>query len=201
MRYYKRTTAATLVLILCVCVSVALESTRQAAEHLEPVKFSDQELKPIIRDVQSISTAPEPVATTEPVEATEPTYQNTAWSQDFGSEDNRLLMKIAMAEAEGESVEGKALVMLVVLNRVWSSQFPDTIKEVIFQENQFPPVQEGGRWYTTEPNAECAEALELVMSGWDESQGALYFESMNEDSWHSRNLEFLFECGGHKFYQ
>ena len=66
-----------------------------------------------------------------------------------------MLMKIAMAEAEGESVEGKALVMLVVLNRVWSDAFPDTIEEVIFQPRQFTPAVPGGRYYTTEPDDGC----------------------------------------------
>jgi len=201
MRYYKQTIAAALALILCVCAGVALESTRLATEQPEPVKLSDQELQSVIRAIQSISAAPEPTATTELIETTEPTYQSMVWSRDFDGEDSWRLMKIAMAEAEGESVEGKALVMLVVLNRVWSDQFPDTIEEVIFQENQFSPVREGGRWYTTVPNAECAKALELVMDGWDGSQGALYFESTGKDGWHSQNLELLFEYGGHKFYR
>lgn len=119
--------------------------------------------------------------------------------------DDYLLAKIAMAEAEGESIEGKALVMLVVLNRVNDSCFPDTVGEVIFQHKediyQFSPMQEGGRFYTNEPNEDCWEALELVKSGWDESQGALYFESCEGNTWHNRNLELLFEEGGHQFYK
>lgn len=150
-----------------------------------------------------------PTASTAPTEASdppeeepEPTYQSIIQSRDWDGEDSEMLMKIAMAEAEGESVEGKALVMLVVLNRVWSDGFPDSIEEVIFQRNQFSPVREGGRYWTTEPNDECREALDLVMDGWDESQGALYFEAAdNEQGWHSRNLEFLFQHGGHKFYR
>lgn len=122
-------------------------------------------------------------------------------SRDWDAEESYMLMKIAMAEAEGESVEGKALVMLVVLNRVWSDGFPDTIEEVIFQPGQFSPVREGGRYYTTEPDDECREALELVMKGWDESHGALYFESCDNSSWHSENLEFLFQVGNHRFYR
>ena len=108
---------------------------------------------------------------------------------------------ITTSEAEGESVEGKALVMLVVLNRVWSEDFPGTIEDVVFQPRQFSPVREGGRYYTTEPDRECYEALELVMQGWDESGGALYFESCDKDSWHSENLEFLYQYGNHKFYR
>ena len=138
-----------------------------------------------------VETEPEPTST----------YESMVMSRDWDAEDSQMLLKIAMAEAEGESVEGKALVMLVVLNRVWSDEFPGTIEEVIFQPKQFSPVVEGGRYYTTEPNEDCYEALELVMSGWDESYGALYFESCERSSWHSENLEFLYQVGNHKFYR
>lgn len=94
-------------------------------------------------------------------------------SMDWDSEDAYLLAKIAMAEAEGEDVEGKALVILVVLNRVWSGKFPDSIPEVIFQDGQFSPVS-NGRFDRVEPDRECYEALELIqLNKWDESQGAL----------------------------
>lgn len=132
--------------------------------------------------------------------------QSNIPSMDWDAEDAYLLEKIAMAEAESEGVEGKALVMLVVLNRVWSSRFPDTIEEVIYQRTggggwQFSPMQEGGRWYTTEPDQECQEALELIqIEKWDESQGALYFESAGKSNWHRKNLEFLFQYGNHYFY-
>ena len=112
-----------------------------------------------------------------------------------------LLAKIAMAEAEGESLEGKVLVMNVVLNRVHSQQFPDTIEEVIFQKNQFSPIIDG-RFDKVTPNDECWEALELVRTGYDISYGALYFISdMDPNSWHNRNLEALFVEGNHKFYK
>ena len=133
-------------------------------------------------------------------------YQSDIPSMDWDAEDAYLLEKIAMAEAEGEGVEGKVLVMLVVLNRVWSDRFPDTIEEVIFQRSssgvwQFSLMQEGGRWYTTEPDQECREALELIqVEKWDESQGALYFESEGKSDWHGKNLEFLFQYGNHYFY-
>lgn len=131
----------------------------------------------------------------------ESTYKSLIGSRDWGAEDSEILLKIAMAEAEGETVEGKALVMLVVLNRVWSDEFPDSIEAVVFQSKQFSPVCEGGRYYTTEPDKGCYEALELVMNGWDESKGALYFESCEKDSWHSKNLEFLYQVGKHRFYK
>lgn len=134
-------------------------------------------------------------------EETTSTYDSLIASKDWSAAEDELLLKIAMAEAEGESVEGKALVMLVVLNRVWSDDFPNTIEDVIFQSGQFSTVRDGGRYYTTEPDTGCYEALEMVTGGWDKSQGALYFESCKHDSWHSENLEFLFQEGNHKFYR
>ena len=121
-------------------------------------------------------------------------------SMDWDSEDAYLLAKIAMAEAEGEDVEGKALVILVVLNRVWSGKFPDSIPEVIFQDGQSSPVS-NGRFDRVEPDRECYEALELIqLNKWDESQGALYFESDGKSNWHRNNLHFLFQHGNHYFY-
>ena len=169
--------------------SIVAEAEREAA---------GQQAPPLITLAQPTET---PWPTAEPQPTPEPTYTSMIHSYDWDGEDERMLAKIAMAEAEGESVEGKALVILVVLNRVWSDEFPDSIEEVIFQKNQFSPVAEGGRYWTTEPDAGCYEALELVMGGWDESQGAFYFESTGKDGWHSRNLEFLFEFGGHRFYR
>lgn len=123
------------------------------------------------------------------------------FSMDWGAEDAEILKKIAMAEAEGESTEGKALVMLVVLNRMLSDKFPDSIAEVVFQKNQFSSVFDGGRYWTTVPDHDCEKALQLIEHGYDESEGALYFESVNDQSWHSENLEFLFREGNHRFYK
>lgn len=118
-----------------------------------------------------------------------------------GAEITRTLLQIAMAEAEGESTEGKALVMLVVLNRVKSADFPDSVEAVIFQTNQFQVTEPGGRYWTTTPDRDCYEALAMVEDGWDESAGALYFESVVGECWHSRNLEYLFTVGNHDFYK
>lgn len=121
----------------------------------------------------------------------------------FDKEESYLLAKIAMAEAEGEDTEGKALVILTVLNRVQSKKayFPDSIKEVIFEKGEFTPVT-SGRFFRLEPSEDCYKALELVENGWDESNGALYFERTTDKStWHSRNLEKLFDHGNHTFYK
>lgn len=132
---------------------------------------------------------------------TQPTEEPLIASMDWDEDDSYMLCKIAMAEAESEGVEGKALVILVVLNRVWSEEFPDTIEEVIFQKNQFSPVA-NGRYDEVEPDKECYEALEMIQfEHWNESQDALYFESKSDSKWHSENLEFLFKYGRHYFYK
>lgn len=145
---------------------------------------------------QEPTAEPEPVICNEQEE--EPQEPEPAVSLDAADEE--ILMKIAMSEAEGESVEGKALVMLSVLNRVKLDEFPDTVSEVVFQDTQYSPVLDG-RYYSTIPDDDCLAAIELVENGWDESQGAMYFENYGADSWHSRNLEFLFQEGNHRFYK
>lgn len=157
----------------------------QAGNGVEPVRAAARTARPY-----------EPVTIGETADA-------GSWRID--SEESEILLRIAMAEAEGESTEGKALVMLVVMNRVGSDMFPDSIEEVVFQNAggtyQFSPVAPGGRYWTAEPDEDCRDALELVLGGWDGSRGAMYFEGCAGESWHSRNLELLFECGGHRFYK
>lgn len=131
----------------------------------------------------------------------EKTEYESFQSIEFSPDESYWLAKIAMAEAEGEDTEGKALVMLTILNRVKNDRFPDTIEEVIFQEGQFTPAR-NGRLDRVEPSEDCAAALVLVTTGWDESRGALYFErKTDKDTWHSRNLEELFDHGNHTFYK
>lgn len=116
--------------------------------------------------------------------------------------EQNMLLKLAFAEAGNQDVNGKALVMLVVLNRVESDKFPDNIYDVIHAKNQFSVVASGAYANATKSDQGCLEALELVMSGYDISEGATYFESIKSyDSWHYRNLEFLFEHGDHWFYK
>ncbi|HJB47291.1 MAG TPA: cell wall hydrolase [Candidatus Mediterraneibacter surreyensis] len=160
-------------------------------QYLKEEQAQEQEFINAVRNVQTQQEA-----------AAEMISQTLIGSRDWDAEESYMLAKIAMAEAEGEDTEGKALVILVVLNRVWSDGFPDSIEEVITEPGQFSPVTEGGRYYTTEPDEDCWTALSMVMHGWDESQGATYFTSSEEkDTWHSRNLTKLFEHGNHTFYK
>ncbi len=169
-------------------------------EH-ESIEVSNTNYEPNEIDYQVTTKASE-VSTEVEVEH----YPEFTYSKDWDADDAYLLAKIAMAEAEGENIQTKTLVILSVLNRVWSEDFPNTIEEVIKEEHngvyQYSPLAEGGRWYTTEPNEDCFEAVQIVMEAkYDYSGGALYFESCEGESWHSKNLTFLYESGAIKFYK
>ena len=148
-----------------------------------------------------VSEEADVIPTTVPEQETETVEQSKIRSMDWNSDAVYKLAKLAMAEAESEDTEGKALVMLVVLNRVWDDEFPDTIEEVIFQKRQFSPIS-NGRYDEVEPDEDCYRALQLIQTdGWDESHGATYFESKSDSTWHSENLTFLFKHGKHYFYK
>lgn len=119
----------------------------------------------------------------------------------LSEESADMLMKIAMAEAGGEDLTGKALVMNVVVNRIRDREFPDTVEGVIFQPGQFSPISDG-RYYDMVPDEDCHKALYMVVNGWDESQGATYFRTnVSGETWHSEALQKLFTHGNHTFFK
>ena len=148
----------------------------------------------------TVMTEPEPtsVPTTEPTEAPTETTQPVLLT--FTEEEEELLLKIGMAE-RGDTYcpTCVALVMRTVLNRVDSPKFPSTVKGVIYAENQFTPVAEG-TFEDTVPNDVCRMALKSIKEGWDESQGALYYEWCEGPSWHSQNLHLLLQHCDTRFY-
>ena len=73
------------------------------------------------------------------------------------------LSRIISAEAKGESIEGQIAVGNVVLNRMKNGEFPDTLKGVIFQKNQFSPVSNGMIY--DEPTSESVESAKKVLVG------------------------------------
>src|SRR5690625_4414245 len=84
-----------------------------------------------------------------------------------------LMAQLIRAEGEAEPYSGKVAIADVVLNRVDSTSFPDTIAEVIYQPRQFEPV-DNGRLYLP-ARAEDYRALDDALTGWDPSGGAVYF--------------------------
>ena len=91
----------------------------------------------------------------------------------YTSSDVQLLARLIYAEARGESYTGQVAVGAVVLNRVRSSSFPNTISGVIYQPYAFTCVNDGQINLT--PNSTALSAAKDAMNGWDPSYGCLYY--------------------------
>ncbi|MFN2362958.1 MAG: cell wall hydrolase [Halarsenatibacteraceae bacterium] len=94
-------------------------------------------------------------------------------SIDIDDKELEMLVRIISGEARGESLEGQIAVAAVVINRVLSDDFPDTIEEVIFQEGQFIAIDDG--YYDMEPTERSYKAALRALEGEDPSNGAYYF--------------------------
>lgn len=91
----------------------------------------------------------------------------------YSSSDIYLLAKVIEAEARGESYTGQVAVGAVVLNRVESASFPDTISGVVYQSGAFSAVTDSN-WSVT-PTATSRKAAQDAINGWDPSYGCLYY--------------------------
>ena len=97
-----------------------------------------------------------------------PTGETSSYNNDLN-----LLARIINGEARGESYTGRVAVGAVVLNRVRSSSFPNTISGVIYQPGAFTAVSDG---QINKPVVQtCVNAARDAMNGWDPSGGALYY--------------------------
>ena len=115
------------------------------------------------------------------------------------SSNQYLLARLIYAEARGETYKGKVAVGAVALNRVRSSQFPNTLSGVIYQKNAFECVTNGS--INNSPDSECLRAAKEALNGWDPTGGCLYFynaATVPTQSWiHTRTVKTV--IGRHSF--
>jgi N-acetylmuramoyl-L-alanine amidase len=111
------------------------------------------------------------------------------------------LSRAIYAESGNQTLKGQIAVGNVIMNRVASSIFPDTIQGVLAQKNQFTTYRSGALANRT-PNASSVVAAKLVLDGAvvSEVKDALYFDSTS-NSWASRNKTCIAVIGNHKFYR
>ncbi len=171
----------------------------------------------------SVTTKP-PAATTKPPATTQKPAQTTkpqstpitAWNVTYKQaksmvksdaaydyEDLYWLSRIISAEAKGESFTGQIGVGTVVLNRVKSKQFPNTVKGVVFDKKygtQFTPVANGSIYDT--PSASAVVAAKMCLDGYTLSGSVLYFLNprIATSSWIQQNRKYAFRVGNHDFY-
>lgn len=114
------------------------------------------------------------------------------------SADHRLLAKLVYAEARGEPYKGQVAVAAVVLNRVKSASFPNTISGVIYQRNAFTCVNNGS--INNTPDNSCIRAALDALNGWDPTGGCLYYYNAKTatDNWiRTRTIKTV--IGRHSF--
>ncbi|WP_429841973.1 cell wall hydrolase [Brevibacillus sp. FIR094] len=112
--------------------------------------------------------------------------------------DMELLARLVYAEGRGEPYEGQVAIAAVVLNRVASDEFPNTVREVIYAPNAFSPVHDGN--LTHKSNESTRKAVQDAVNGKDPSNGSVYF--FNPDTATSKwiwSRPVTVEIGNHRF--
>ncbi len=121
----------------------------------------------------------------------------------YSQDDLYWLARLVHSEARGESYEGKLAVANVILNRVRSGEFPNTVKEVIFDNKygvQFTPTINGEIY--KEPSSESEQAAIEALEGNNNAKNALYFLNPRKatSSWVQSNRKYAFSIQNHNFY-
>lgn len=98
-------------------------------------------------------------------------------SSSSNNADLNLLSKLIYGEARGESYKGQVAVGAVVLNRISSSSFPNTMAGVIYQSGAFTAVSDGQINLT--PNSTARKAAQDAINGWDPTYGCIYYFNPN----------------------
>lgn len=119
-------------------------------------------------------------------------------SSATNSSNLNLLAKVVYGEARGEPYAGQVAVAAVVLNRVKSSSFPNTVAGVVYQSGAFTAVSDGQINLT--PNSTAYKAAQDALNGWDPSYGAIYYFNPNTatNSW-IWSRPHLVTIGKHRF--
>lgn len=125
-------------------------------------------------------------------------------SQVYREDEVYWLARIISAEAKGEPMKGKIAVGNVILNRVRSSAFPNTIYGVIFDRKygvQFAPTSNGTIYQT--PTPDSIIAAKICLEGYSLSSEILYFVNPKKapNSWIANNRPYAFAVGNHSFFE
>lgn len=93
--------------------------------------------------------------------------------------DIQLMARAINGEARGEPYEGQVAVGAVILNRVKSSQFPNTIAGVIYEKGAFTAVSDGQINVSIDKNSTVYNAARDALNGWDPTNGCIYYFNPN----------------------
>lgn len=116
----------------------------------------------------------------------------------YNAEDLYWLSRIITAESRNQPMRGKIAVGTVIVNRVESTRYPNSIYGVIFDGNQFDPVKSGSIYLP--PTPEGIIAAKLVLDGAREAKDSLFFNIANLNSWAAQNRTYVTTIADHSFY-
>lgn len=194
------------------------EEVQEQTSEPEVVQKPSQSTKPQTGTQKPAGTTKPPASTQKPAGTTGSVTQKpiNAWNvtykqaqkmvkadSAYNYEDLYWLSRIISAEAKGESFTGQIGVGTVVLNRVRSSQFPNTVKGVVFDKKygtQFTPVANGSIYQA--PTQSAIVAAKMCLDGYVLSNSVLYFfnPAISTSSWIPNNRKYAFRVGNHEFY-
>ena len=117
----------------------------------------------------------------------------------------RILERIVEAESGDQTIKGRQMVANVILNRMKSEKFPNSVREIVFAGRQFSPVSNGS-YYRVKVSARTKKAVEKALKEKDNTNGALYFmyragSDSSNVSWFDRELTKICEYGCHEFFR
>lgn len=116
----------------------------------------------------------------------------------YNEKDLYWLSHIIYAESGNQPLSGMIAVGNVVLNRVADPAFPNNVYDVVFQRNQFTPVQNGSIY--SNPNAQSVVAAKLCLDGANTADNSMYFVNYRYSSWATRNRPYVATIGDHAFF-
>ncbi len=105
--------------------------------------------------------------------------ENISLAATSGNKDTQLMARAINGEARGEPYEGQVAVGAVILNRVKSSQFPNTIAGVIYQSGAFTAVADGQINTAIPEGSTVYKAAQDALNGWDPTGGCIYYFNPN----------------------
>lgn len=117
------------------------------------------------------------IAGTQTLTAMGITSSSSGGSSTNNSSNVNLLARVIYGEARGEPYTGQVAVGAVIMNRVRSSKFPNTIAGVVYQSGAFDAVEDGQVNLT--PDSTAKKAAQDALNGWDPSYGAIYYFNPN----------------------
>ena len=189
-----------LILALLICTRCYGLSNNSLKQELN-IPYAKQAESAVTVPLQS--NAIEPVNRDHLTNATENNTSGVEYSDYHNGEELLWLSAIIHAEARGECFEGKLAVGTVVMNRKDSQEYPNTVKDVIFDRRygtQFSPIDDGSIYLI--PSEESILAAKKCLAGYRTDPDILFFynPSISDSTYFKDERTFEFRIGSHEFY-